>query len=256
MRFVFSTILILTVLVMSSCGEKEQGTQEQQAQQTQQTQMKSPPQMQMMSAPGGSDLHTVQVQEVVQASSYTYLNVKEGDQAYWMAISKKDVKPGQMISYAGGLPMKNFESKELQRTFDTIYFVDRLIGDDAAAAMTAQQSMTAHSTKPVTEKAEVSIEPAAGGITIAELYGNRSSYGDKTVIVKGKVTKVNRSIMDRNWVHIQDGTSDADNFDLTITTGDDVNVGDVVTFEGKITLKKDFGAGYSYEVIMEEAKKK
>ncbi len=252
MRFVFTIILVLTVLVLSSCGEKEQEPQEQQAQQQPMT---TPPQMQMLSAPGGPDLHTAQVQEVIQASSYTYLNVKEENNTYWMAVSKTEVKVGQVISYAGGLPMKNFESKELQRTFDTIYFVDRLIGDDAAA-MTAQQPMGAHSTKPVIEKADISIEPAAGGITIAELYGNRSSYGDKTVIVKGKVTKVNRAIMDRNWVHIQDGTSDADNYDLTITTSDDVNIGDVVTFEGKITLKKDFGAGYSYEVIMEEAKKK
>jgi len=252
MRFIFTAILILAVLVLSSCGEKEQGAQEQQAQE--QPQMKTPPQM--MSAPSGPDLHTAQVQEVIQASSYTYLNVKEGDNTYWMAISKTEVKPGQTVSYAGGLPMKNFESKELQRTFETIYFVDRLIGDGAAAE-TAQQSMSAsHSTKPVIEKADISIEPAAGGITIAELFGNRSSYGDKTVLVKGKVTKVNRAIMDRNWVHIQDGTGDAENYDLTITTSDEVNIGDVVTFEGKITLKKDFGAGYSYEVIMEEAKKK
>jgi len=251
MRFVFTTILVLAVLVLSSCGENGQESQEQQAQPQQ---VKTPPQM--MSAPGGPDLHTVQVQEVVQASSYTYLNVKEGDNTYWMAISKKDVKPGQTVSYAGGLPMKNFESKELQRTFETIYFVDRLIGDEAAATATQPSMSTSHSMKPAIEKADISIEPVAGGITIAELFGNRSSYGDKTVLVKGKVTKINRAIMDRNWVHIQDGTADADNYDLTITTSDEVNVGDVVTFEGKITLNKDFGAGYSYEVIMEEAKKK
>lgn len=254
MRFIFTAVLIFAVLALSSCGEKEQGAQEQQAQEQQPT--AAPPQMQMMSAPSGPDLHTVQVKEVVQASSYTYLNVTEGKETYWMAIPKKEVKPGETISYAGGLPMKNFESKDLKRTFETIYFVDKLIGDEAAAMM-AQQSMSAsHSMKPVMEKAEISIEPATGGITIGELYGNRSSYGDKTVIVKGKVTKVNPAIMNRNWVHIQDGTSDADNYDLTITTNDEVNVGDVVTFEGKITLNKDFGAGYSYEVIMEEAKKK
>ena len=60
--------------------------------------------------------------------------------------------------------------------------------------------------------------------------------------------------MDRNWIHIQDGTSDNGNFDLTITTNEEVVVNDVVVFKGKITLNKDFGAGYSYEVIMEEAK--
>jgi len=249
MKLALTAISVLTALMMFSCRQKEQEPQEQQAQQ----QMQTPPQM--MSAAGG-DLHTAEVHEVVQATSYTYLNVKEGDRAYWMAIAKKDIKPGETISYAGGLPMKNFESKELQRTFETIYFVDRLLGDEPSA-MAAQQPMGAsHSMKPVIDKQEVAIEPAEGGMTIAELFGNRASYGDKTVLIKGKVTKVNRAIMDRNWVHIQDGTSDAGNYDLTITTSADVNVGDVVTFEGKITLNKDFGSGYSYEVIMEEAKRK
>ena len=62
--------------------------------------------------------------------------------------------------------------------------------------------------------------------------------------------------MGRNWVHLQDGTGDADNYDLTVTTNDDASVGDVATFEGTIALKKDFGSGYFYEVIMEQAKKK
>jgi len=74
------------------------------------------------------------------------------------------------------------------------------------------------------------------------------------VLIKGQVTKVNRAIMEKNWVHLQDGTGDSGGFDLTVTTQEQVNVGDVVTFEGKITLNKDFGAGYSYEVIMEQAK--
>jgi hypothetical protein len=30
-------------------------------------------------------------------------------------------------------------------------------------------------------------------------------------------------------------------------------VGDIVTFSGTIALDKDFGAGYKYEVIMENA---
>ncbi len=111
-----------------------------------------------------------------------------------------------------------------------------------------------HRIKPELEKKEISIEPAEGGITIGELFANRDSYADKTVLVKGQVTKVNRAIMDRNWVHLQDGTSDSGSFDLTVTTTEEVNVGDVVMFEGKIMLKKDFGAGYYYDVIMEEAR--
>ena len=43
------------------------------------------------------------------------------------------------------------------------------------------------------------------------------------------------------------------NFDLTVTTNDKVEVDEEVTFKGKIALEKDFGAGYYYDVIMEDA---
>jgi hypothetical protein len=72
--------------------------------------------------------------------------------------------------------------------------------------------------------------------------------------MKGQVVKVNDEVMGKNWVHIQDGTKDGDHFDLTITTLDKVAIDDIVTFEGTITLNKDFGYGYAYEVIMEDAK--
>ena len=72
--------------------------------------------------------------------------------------------------------------------------------------------------------------------------------------MKGQVVKINDQVMDRNWVHIQDGTSEAGNFDLTVTTQDSVKMDEVITFEGTIHLKKDFGYGYFYELIMEDAK--
>ena len=53
---------------------------------------------------------------------------------------------------------------------------------------------------------------------------------------------------------MQDGTSNSGEFDFTATTADVVKVGDVITIEGIITLDKDFGAGYLYDVIMENGK--
>jgi hypothetical protein len=66
--------------------------------------------------------------------------------------------------------------------------------------------------------------------------------------------------MGKNWVHLQDGTGKAGpkktaTNDLLVTTQEVVEVDDVVTFQGMIVLKKDFGAGYSYEVLMEMGKK-
>ena len=61
--------------------------------------------------------------------------------------------------------------------------------------------------------------------------------------------------MAMHWVHLKDGTGEEGTDDLTITTDETVIVGQVVTFEGTIVLNKDFGAGYKYDVIMQQAKK-
>jgi len=75
-------------------------------------------------------------------------------------------------------------------------------------------------------------------------------------LVKGKVTKVNLEIMDLNWIHIQDGTAFNDQYDLTLTNKETAEVGEIITFEGKLALDKDFGSGYFYALILEEAIKK
>jgi len=244
MKLTLTVISILLVLASLSCRQKEAEQKQQQAREQQQVQMQQ--------GVVAADMHTVVVQEVIQATSYTYLKVREADKDFWMAIAKRQIAAGATISFVGGLEMKNFESKDLQRTFETICFVDRIV---SAGVPATQQSMSMpQGMKPELEKKEVSIEPADGGITIGELFTNRDSYADKIVLIKGQVMKVNRAIMDRNWVHIQDGTGDSGGFDLTVTTNEQVNVGDVVTFEGKIKLNEDFGSGYSYEVLMEQAK--
>jgi len=71
--------------------------------------------------------------------------------------------------------------------------------------------------------------------------------------VQGSVVKLNNMIMNRNWVHIQDASIKNEKTDLTVTTDENVAMGDIVAFEGKISLNKDFGAGYKYEIIMEDA---
>jgi hypothetical protein len=159
--------------------------------------------------------------------------------------------------------MKNFNSKELKRTFETIYFVQGLSKSPVAAPATAGgmggamggAMASGHTGKPSDAMKEgISVTPAENGLSIAKLFADRANFGGKTIKMKGQVVKVNEEVMGKNWIHIQDGTKDGENFDLTITTLDKVKVDDVVTFEGTITLKKDFGAGYFYEVIMEDAK--
>lgn len=197
-----------------------------------------------------TSMHNVIVEEVIQTASYTYMRVKEDKVDYWVATVKDDVAVGSKYSFGDALEMTNFKSKELDRTFDRIYFISD--NDDQAGSQ--QNSMMTPTTmgRPKVElKTDVVIQPSMGGISIAELYKNRDKYANKKVIVKGKVAKVNNEVMDKNWVHLQDGTTDSGNFDLTVTTLESVKVNDIVEFEGTIILNKDFGAGYVYEVIME-----
>ncbi len=100
--------------------------------------------------------------------------------------------------------------------------------------------------------------PAAGikkaDQTVAEIYAGQNDLLDTVVKVRGKVVKFSPQIMGKNWVHLQDGTDSAGTNDLTVTTADTASVGDIVLVSGKITQNKDFGGGYKYDLIIEDAK--
>ncbi len=193
------------------------------------------------------------VEETLQATSYTYIKLKEADGEHWIAVTKRTLEPGTTVYYKPDLEMKDFESKDLQRSFSSIYFVSAISDQPDLNADTKGMSMgSSHQEAPA--PANISVEQPKDGISIAELAKNRASYEGKIIKVRGQVTKYNPNIMGRNWAHIQDGTQEGSVFDLTVTTNDDVAKGQTVTFEGKIVLNKDFGAGYKYAIIMEEAK--
>jgi hypothetical protein len=252
MKILLPVMSILMVLFLFSCKEEEV-SEVQDMQPLQQRKVEAeaaqPPQQTMPA----SGVHTVEVQEVIQGNSYTYLNVKDEDSTSWIAISKSEMEVGETISYKNPLAMKNFTSKELERTFETIYFVGR-IDKESSSSVSEQNPQSPHQ-KPAVETKEISIEPIEGGISIAELYSNRTAYANTVVRIKGQVTKVNLGIMGKNWIHLQDGTGDTGSNDLLVTTQETVALGDIVIFEGTIALNKDFGSGYSYEVLMEDAKR-
>ena len=68
--------------------------------------------------------------------------------------------------------------------------------------------------------------------------------------MRGQVTKFTANVMDKNWLHIRD-SSTLD--DLTITTDSTAAIDAVVVIEGKLALNKDFGYGYVYPLIVEDA---
>lgn len=193
-----------------------------------------------------------EVVEVVQASSYSYLRVKENFNEKWVAVSKDEFKVGDVLFYDSEMKMTNFPSKDLDRTFEEVYFVNQVsrtpIVQEKAAAMPAHSGRV-----EIKEESEVEVTKTKGELTVAQLFANRADYATKEFEIKGIVVKVNKNVMGKNWIHVQDGTSDNGEFDLTITSQDLPEVGKEATFKGKLTLNKDFGAGYSYEVIMEDA---
>ncbi|NTW25771.1 MAG: nucleotide-binding protein [Lentimicrobium sp.] len=193
--------------------------------------------------------HAVSVIEVIQTSNYTYLQVFENNNKYWIAVAKREAKTDDVLYYTSAMEMKDFHSKELDRTFPSILFVQ----DPSETLVPAEQQGMSSGKKQARKLVDISVEPASGGITIAELYKNKSSYGDKKVKVRGVVVKYNENIMKKNWIHIQDGSESEGNFDLTVTTMQKFEEGSIVTFEGVIKLDKDFGSGYAYDVIMEDA---
>lgn len=95
----------------------------------------------------------------------------------------------------------------------------------------------------------------AAAETVAVLNQNKAGLAGKTISAQGKVVKVNNGIMGRNFVHVQDGTGDAGKGtnNLIVTSKQTAAVGDQVTISGVVVLNRDFGAGYSYALLIEDA---
>jgi hypothetical protein len=199
----------------------------------------------------------VVVLEVQQVNSYTYLYVKENDNERWLAIPSMDAKIGEVYYYKGGMEMTDFNSKELNKTFESVIFLASInknpIDDEKTVFQHASNIDSTKTSNSTVEKLTLVIKPVDGGISIAELIKNKKSYESKTVRIKGKVTKFNPQVMRKNWVHLQDGTEYNGIFDLTLTTNAEVKVGDIVTLEGELFLDRDFGYGYFYNLIVENA---
>jgi hypothetical protein len=129
-------------------------------------------------------------------------------------------------------------------------------GGDAFASGNAASGGSEGSKAQATSK-PITVEKAKGAdaYTVSETYEKAGDLNKKTIVVRGKVVKVSKGIMGKNWVHLRDGSGDPGKGtnNLVVTTQDVPNVGDVVTARGTLHKDKDFGAGYKYQVIVEEA---
>jgi hypothetical protein len=218
------------------------------------------------------------VLETMDASEYTYMRLKTANGETWAAVNKTKIAKGDAVTVVNAMSMDGFQSKTLNRTFDRIVFgvlgkpgeatagspvpAAPMLADHAPVAgaapkeeMAAQHGQAAGGPD---DAPDVKV-PKAGGAhakTVAELWAERTSLKGKEVVVRARVVKVNASVMGRNWLHVRDGSGSKttkDN-DLTVTTDAVAKVGDVVVVSGTVSIDKDFGAGYAYPVIVENAK--
>ena len=200
---------------------------------------------------------TGEVLEVQDVDSYTYLRLKTRDGETWAAVNRAPVQKGAKVTIENPAVMKNFESKTLNRKFDTIVF-GMLAGTGAGTAGKGGDLTTLHAgvAKPA-DTADVKVAKATGpnARTVAEIVTKSAELKDKTIVVRGKVVKFTPEVLGKNWVHLRDGSgSAADNTnDVLVTTRDQARIGDVVLVKGVVHTDRDLGSGYSYKVLIEEA---
>lgn len=211
------------------------------------------------------------VVETTNGGSYTFVLVDTGTNKVWMATTQFEVKPGDQVAASDSMPMQDFHSKALDRDFAMIYFADRVAVNGAkpdgtklppdhpdiggAAGGGLPPGHPTKTSRPALVKIDFSgLKAAKDGKTVAEVYADHAKLEGKSVTVRGKVVKFNANIMGKHWLHLQDGTGKAGSNDLLVTTTDQAKRGDTVLVVGKVALNKDFGAGYKYDVLLEEGK--
>ncbi len=234
-------------------------------------------------------LITGEVKETMNAGGYTYLLLNADGETKWVAGPKTKIKVGDKVSISSPMAMENFKSAVLRREFKIIFFTGKIIVGDgsnmkpstlphtsmpkmgmpelAKSKATSphantdehMKSASADSTEPnghvnaATKKSEPikGIKKAKNGKTIDDVLKQKKDLAGKSVKIRGKVIKFTAKVMNKNWLHIKDSSTGGD---LTVTTNAKAKIGDTVIVDGKITLNKDFGFGYIYDVILEDAK--
>ena len=196
--------------------------------------------------------------ETMNSGGYTYANLEKDGKKTWVAFSTLETRLGDTLSFRGCTEMPNFQSKTLNRNFDSILFCGQPQIKSAAAVKQAAElagKKSPGSAGATATAGKIQVEKASGAnaYTVAEIFAKRGALDGKQVAVRGQVVKVSSNIMYRNWIHLQDGSGleKKKNHDLVVTSKDLPEVGDVVTVSGTLAKDKDFGGGYNYSAIIE-----
>ncbi|MEF9475509.1 MAG: hypothetical protein L0958_02185 [Candidatus Mariimomonas ferrooxydans] len=195
------------------------------------------------------------------AGKYTYIKLDEQGKEVWLATLPLNVSVGDKIEYMGGDVMKDFHSKGLDKTFDSIRFVIRIrvLNEDSLKDKQVIPGDEYHKNIPG-KKQTVSIPKsseivkAEDGKTINEIISERDELKDKEVTLRAKVMKISRNITGKNWVTLRDGTGVSPDDKIIATTSEDVNIDDTLLVRAIVKTDIDLGSGYKYKVLLENAK--
>ena len=204
---------------------------------------------------------TGKVVETMNAGSYTYVQVDDGSKKIWVAAPQFAVAVGDRVVVPDGMAMRDFYSKTLGRTFDLVSFVSgvQVVGGKAAEGQPGggnggfAHPMPGHGAAGAASVDLSNITKVEGGQTVAELFSKKGELAGKEVSVRGRVVKYTGAVMGKNWIHVQDGSGSAGTNDLTVSTSATAAVGNTVLVRGKLSTDKDFGFGYKYDVLIEDA---
>ena len=205
-----------------------------------------------LAAPVPAGMTRGKVLETVDSGGYTYVLVETSEAPIWAAGPQTVVKVGDIVEISQGMPMQQFQSETLNRTFDVLYFVGSIANLTAPNVAAPAPTQASDSQPAVTDVSVAELEP---GKNIAWVYANKEALANEAISLRGKVVKYNSNIMGWNFIHIQDGSGDAAarNGDLTVTSKATTAVGETVVIAGTVILDKDFGAGYLFPVLVEDA---
>ena len=206
-----------------------------------------------------SSTHKGKVIKTMNSGGYTYVEFDENGRKLWAAAPVFKVNVDDTIEFQSALPMSDFQSRTLNKTFETIFFVNYIrVNDQPLPSGNGIPLPEGH--RPIGGSGKMDIPVAAGsikkaedGYTIEECFKQKDLLKGRFIRVRGRVVKFTPKIMGRNWIHIKDGTGNDGTNDLTVTSDAIAAPGDVILISGILAADKDFGAGYSYVVIIENA---
>ena len=200
------------------------------------------------------------VLEIKSAMGYKYLKMDENGTQLWIAISNAFVELGDRVGYDKRTKMTNFKSKSLNQEFKEIYFSSDVYLPRKTSAPQSMKAMLGLSSKKTSSepKKQMTVKPflKKDSYTIEEIHMWRTELKDKMITLEATATKVSHAIMKRDWIHLSDGSGSEMmlNNDLVFTaSASTVKPGDKVIAKGKVIVDKDFGYGYFYKVIIEDA---